>query len=225
MVKWMFAHDNYLEMPYQDNLAAMIHAPTFKDSLKPGLFNYVRLIWKLGNSAVHSEMKINTMDALNVTKCLHDVCGWMAKSYTKTGVQVGKFDDALIPRPADPAIHDRTVAQLKTLQEQLAGKDNAFDESQKKLADTEEELARLKAEIQRIKTENQKTIRDEVYTEAETRDLFIDLMLRESGWDPNGPNVAEYEVTGMPKKDGSRTGNGLRRLRAVGRRWAAAWPL
>ena len=34
MVKWMFAHDNYLEMTCQDNLAAMIHAPTFKDSLK-----------------------------------------------------------------------------------------------------------------------------------------------------------------------------------------------
>jgi len=209
MVKWMYAHDNYLVMPYQDNLASMIHAPTFKDSLKPGLFNYVRLIWKLGNSAVHSEMKINTMDALNVTKCLHDICGWMAKSYTKTGVNFEKFNDALMPRPADPAIHDRTVAQLKTLQEQLAGKDNAFDEAQKKLADTEEEVARLRAEIQQIKTENQKTIRDEDYSEAETRDLFIDLMLRESGWDPSGQNVAEYEVTGMPKKDGSRTGTGF----------------
>ena len=36
------------------------------------------------------------------------------------------------------------------------------------------------------------------YGEAATRDNFIDLLLREAGWNPNAPNVAEFEVTGMP---------------------------
>ncbi len=31
-----------------------------------------------------------------------------------------------------------------------------------------------------------------------TRDYFIDLLLRESGWDPHGIDVEEYPVTGMP---------------------------
>ena len=36
LVKWMYAHDSYLRMPYQDNLAALIHEPTFKDTIAPG---------------------------------------------------------------------------------------------------------------------------------------------------------------------------------------------
>ncbi len=65
MVKWMYAHDNYLEMPDQDNLASMIHGPNaFKDKLTPGLFHLRAFdLETLGNSAVHWETKINTMDS------------------------------------------------------------------------------------------------------------------------------------------------------------------
>ncbi|HBQ58621.1 MAG TPA: hypothetical protein DD671_03090, partial [Balneolaceae bacterium] len=41
------------------------------------------------------------------------------------------------------------------------------------------------------------------YNEAETRELLIDVMLRESGWDPAERNVREYEVSGMPNKSGT----------------------
>ncbi|TWT71651.1 DEAD/DEAH box helicase family protein [Crateriforma conspicua] len=202
MTKWLYAHDSYLNMPYQDNLAALIHEPTFKDTLAPGLFPHVKLIHKLGNLAVHSDTPINSQDALNVTRCLHHVVGWMAKSYSKPPITPAKFDDSLIPRPADASIADRTAEQLETLQKSLESKDKAFDEAQAKLAGTEEELARLKAEIQAIKAANAKTIGDDDYSEAQTRDLFIDLMLREAGWDPKGVNVEEYEVAGMPNKQG-----------------------
>jgi type I restriction enzyme, R subunit len=40
------------------------------------------------------------------------------------------------------------------------------------------------------------------YREAETRDLFIDLLLREAGFDPKAPNVIEVEVKGMPNAPG-----------------------
>ena len=33
------------------------------------------------------------------------------------------------------------------------------------------------------------------YSEAETRDLFIDLLLREAGWDLTAANVIEFPVT------------------------------
>ena len=49
-------------MPYQDSLAAMIHEPTFKAALPPGLWNQVRMVHKLGNLAVHSETRINQTD-------------------------------------------------------------------------------------------------------------------------------------------------------------------
>lgn len=124
VTQWMYAHDNYLEMPYQATLAAMIYAPKFKDTLAPGIHNHVRLIHKLGNLAVHSDTKIKSHDALQVTRCLHQVVGWMAKSYSKTGLTIEQFDESLVPRPADPELldqlKDKTAAQLQTLQDSLA---------------------------------------------------------------------------------------------------------
>ena len=40
------------------------------------------------------------------------------------------------------------------------------------------------------------------YSEAETRDAFIDLHLRESGWRLNKLEDREYPVTGMPSASG-----------------------
>ena len=58
------------------------------------------------------------------------------------------------------------------------------------------------AELQKIKKENTARIPDKDYSEAQTRDAFIDIMLREAGWNPKGENVEEYEVQGMPSDSG-----------------------
>ena len=202
VVQWMYARDSYLSRPYQDNLAALIFEPTFKDTVAPSLFNQIRMIHKLGNLAVHSKAPVNAHDGLHVTRCLHQVLSWVAKSYIRPQPNVEVFDDRLLPEPSDDSEADRTAEQLQSLQEAFKQKDKAFRESQDKLADTEEEIARLREEIQRIKTENQKSIPEEDYSEAATRDLFIDLMLREAGWDPQSQNVAEFEVAGMPSESG-----------------------
>ena len=34
-VKWLYANDSYLKKPYSDNLAALIHEPTFRENLEP----------------------------------------------------------------------------------------------------------------------------------------------------------------------------------------------
>ena len=56
--------------------------------------------------------------------------------------------------------------------------------------------------MQQVKKTNQKTIGSDEYTEAQTRELMIDVMLREAGWNPKGENVEEYEVQGMPSNSG-----------------------
>jgi len=201
-VKWLYAHDSYLRMPYQDNLAALIHEQTFKDTLAPGLFNSVRMIHKIGNLAVHSDTNINPQDGLQVTKCLHAILAWLAKAYTQGAPSVATFDESLVPDPGAAPAADKTAEQLQALQDKYRQKDAAFDQAQEQLATTQEEVDRLKAQIQAIKEANKKAAATEKYTEAETRDLFIDLMLREAGWDPHGENVEEYEVTGMPNKTG-----------------------
>jgi type I restriction enzyme R subunit len=40
------------------------------------------------------------------------------------------------------------------------------------------------------------------YSEAETRDYFLDLLLAETGWKLEQPRDREFEVTGMPTDHG-----------------------
>src|SRR5262249_9158059 len=47
------------------------------------------------------------------------------------------------------------------------------------------------------------------YSEAETRDYFIDLLLKEAAWTLDRTEDREYPVTGMPTKDGKNDGPGF----------------
>src|SRR5262245_61503774 len=53
-VSWAYKHDTSLRLPYQDNLSALIHEPTFKATAGQAVFSKARVINTLGNQAVHS---------------------------------------------------------------------------------------------------------------------------------------------------------------------------
>lgn len=202
MVKWLYSRDADLRKPYQDNLAALIHEPTFREILPPGLFHQVVLIQKVGNLAVHSETPINGHDALHAARMLHAFLSWVARIYSKPSPTIAAFDPALLP-PADArAVADRTAEQLQKLQEQLAQRDQALLERETALKGTQEEIDRLRREIAELRAANERALPAEDYAEAETRDLFIDVLLREAGWDPHAADVCEYPVTGMPNESG-----------------------
>lgn len=57
-VAWEYKHDSSLRLPYQDNLSALIHEPTFKVVTGDAVFSKARLINRLGNQAVHSHRPI-----------------------------------------------------------------------------------------------------------------------------------------------------------------------
>ena len=57
-VAWLYKHDPSLKLPYQDNLSALIHEPTFKALAGEAVFNKARIIARLGNQAVHSPRPI-----------------------------------------------------------------------------------------------------------------------------------------------------------------------
>lgn len=54
-VSWAFKHDAGLKLPYQDNLSALIHEPSFKQTAGEAVFGTARVIVTLGNRAVHSQ--------------------------------------------------------------------------------------------------------------------------------------------------------------------------
>ncbi len=59
-----FKHDAGLRLPYQDNLSALIHEPSFKQTAGEAVFSKARVINTLGNRAVHSHRPVPEADAL-----------------------------------------------------------------------------------------------------------------------------------------------------------------
>jgi len=51
------------------------------------------------------------------------------------------------------------------------------------------------------KAESAATPDDHDYSEAEIRDYFIDLLLKEAGWPLNQTHDREFPVTGMPSNN------------------------
>lgn len=195
VVYWLYENDKALNMPYETTLSAMIHDQGFKKNLAHGLFNRIYFVRKLGNTAVHSNIHIKPYEAMLSLKHLHGFLSWFANKYRKEPVQINTFDESIIPKTDEK---DKTASQLQELQQNLSVEQEAHVKSK-------EEIERLRNEIEQIKSQTETRVEQISYTdpsEAETRKSFIDILLREVGWDPNGTNVAEYEVTGMPNEKG-----------------------
>lgn len=210
-LKWLFNNDTALKHPYEKSLAAMIHEPTFAKNIKKGLFHDIKFIHRLGNVAVHGDQTISNEEGLKATVALHTFLGWLARVYTRGGAAPEQFQITWLPK-AEPDTPQLTVQQLEKIQDELKAKDEATAAAHAKLTQTESELAELKEQLallQQVKETNKKTIGSGEYTEAQTRELIIDVMLREASWDPKAKNVEEYEVLNcMPTTSGERTGTG-----------------
>ncbi|MCU7849152.1 MAG: DEAD/DEAH box helicase family protein [Candidatus Thiodiazotropha sp. (ex Lucinoma kastoroae)] len=210
-LKWLFANDTALKAPYEKSLAAMIHEPTFARNIKKGLFHDIKFIHRLGNIAVHGDENISEQEGLKATVALHQFLGWLARVYTRGGAKPDQFQITWLPK-AEPDTPHLSAAQLEKIQADLTAKDEAAATAKAKLSQTESELAALKEQLallQEVKETNKKTIGSGEYTEAQTRELIIDVMLREAGWNPKAKNCEEYEVLDcMPTATGECTGTG-----------------
>ena len=210
-LKWLFTNDTALKTPYEKSLAAMIHEPTFARNIKKGLFHDIKFIHRLGNVAVHGDQTISSQESLKATISLHTFLGWLARVYTRGGTAPGQFQTTWLPK-AEPNQSKLSKQQLDKIQQDLEAKDRIAEAAHQKLSQTETELAELREQLallQQVKEANQKTIGSDEYTEAQTRELIIDVMLREAGWDPKVEDTEEYEVPNcMPTASGERTGTG-----------------
>lgn len=202
LIAWLFKHDSNLKLPYQDNLSALIHEPTFKVLVGEGIFSKTRVITKLGNQAVHSHRTVMSSDSLTSIRELFHVSYWLAHNYAR-GIKPSPelaFNQDLVPKTSP--LTKQTIDQLKTLETQLHEKDEKLTEL---LADKETlnaELQRLREEILQVKRQNESTKDTHDYSEEQTRDYFIDLLLKEAGWALDQKRDREYEVSGMPNNKG-----------------------
>lgn len=201
-VKWLYNNDSYLRKPYSDNLAALIHEQTFKDNLSPNMFPKLLTIQKVGNLAVHSEKPVSDYDSLHIVKELFHFLYWLYRMYSEDREKITvNFDTKFIPNKTGSEI-SISPKQIQELEIKLTEKDNALASREEELKKTQQELELLKQQIQQIKEQNNKIPDTHDYNELETRDYFIDLLLKEAGWDLKGKDIREYPVIGMPNNTG-----------------------
>ncbi len=141
---------------------------------------------------------------MSVVVELHHILYWLARTYTQGDLSAlpQQFDETLLPPPALDIVR-RSVAQLKKQQADLRARDETLLKQQRETEALRAQLAALQRQIATQKAVNQAIPDTHDYSEAETRRRIIDVMLREAGWDPAGPNVPEYQVTGMPFGSGT----------------------
>lgn len=193
-VRWIYEHDADLELPYDTTLSSLIHNEAFKELIAVDRFREINLIRKVGNQAVHRTAKVSSTEALFCLKKLHRFIGWVVMFYGEVKLEIEPFNDSLIPRGI----------------EKIASREEK-EKWEQSFAESQELIKALQAELEKYKSAKESN-RDHVPPpfdpdEDLTRKLYIDILLREAGWDPHGPNVPEFRVTGMPRVNGN-TGEG-----------------
>ena len=207
-VNWLYDHDAKLTRPWRSDLSTLMHEPSFSELFNRALFAELNLIRKTGNTAAHGT-KISEQDALACLKYLFRFLRFLAIYYGKKTPESQVFDEALIPKAHGPATGQQQ--DLQKLIADLEHKNLAFREAEQTQNQLAKENAALKAELeqQRIKISARKAKREKsvdmstaiplLVSEAETRRRYIDLSLKECGWNVLREGCElEYEVTGMP---------------------------
>lgn len=203
IVAWLYKHDSSLKLPYQDTLSALIHEPSFKSLVRDAIFNKARIITKLGNEAVHSMRPITVHDSTAANRELFHICYWLAKTYSRGQKPADNlfFNPNLAPKPVAAVVVQNTD-QLQKLEENIKAKDEKLSDLLRDRESLDAELQKARAELATIKAANIQVADTHDYNESETRDYFIDLLLKEAGWALTDARDREYPVKGMPNNAG-----------------------
>ena len=188
-VKWLYANDNDLRIPYNDNLSALVHDITFKNIIDEKLLKQIEYVIKLGNFAVHNNKKISREEAILALRYLYNFMQWIAYCYSDNYIEK-EFDESILPKQT---VNILAVKERETLYEELEAKD-------KKLAETRKENEDLRKQLTNKRESKKEKYIFEVkdISEYETRKKYIDLELKIAGWDFDTNIQEELKLKGMP---------------------------
>lgn len=208
-VKWTYHSDEMLRSPYETTLSVLIHEPTFRKLVGNALVTKAKLIKDLGNIAVHEPKPVPQQRAITAVRELFHFTYWLVRTYArgaKPAADIAFSGDAL-PRTAQ--VEATTLKKLQEIEQRFKEAEKARDlaEQERLKSDgdrleMEAEIKTLRTEIARVKKANQRVPDDHDYSEAQTRDAYIDLLLAESGWMLDDVRDTEFPVTGMPNESG-----------------------
>lgn len=201
-VKWAFRTDPGLKLPYQDNISALLHEPSFRRAAGEAVFAKARYINTLRNRAVHEEKTISAGDAAGAVKELFHVCFWLARTYARKAKPADglAFDASVLSRRDE--VLKKAFVQLKAQQAELDAKNGELTKLLTDKQNLDEELKQLRTAVAAARKAAETRPDTHNYNEVETRDRYIDLLLREAGWTLDKPDDTEFRVEGMPNNEG-----------------------
>jgi type I restriction enzyme R subunit len=205
-VKWAFAHDDDLSLPYQDNIATLLHDRGFREVLGPdqtgrALFQKLKYVNKMRNVAAHEEKALPLPQAQDVVRELFHIAYWFARTYGRTAKPDDgiSFDDSVFTRSGD--VMRQAAEVIRKQKAAIEERDRELEALRARANDPDVEKERLRKEVARLRAAAMAAPDHHEYNEEQTRDRFIDLLLREADWTSlkKGHDV-EYRVTPMPNE-------------------------
>ncbi|MCM0742897.1 DEAD/DEAH box helicase family protein [Clostridioides difficile] len=192
-VKWLYANDSDLVLPYQDNLSTLIHNNSFIELIDYDMLPLLKYIVKLGNLSVHTSANIERGEAILSLNNLHQFVSWIDYCYSDEYTAEDFNEDLLLHGEEKRTRPD----ELKNLYERLSSKDKKLEEVIKE----NKELRKSLTEKRKVNTVNYDFKIDEV-SEFETRKRYINIELKLAGWEFGKDIGEEIEVQGMPNESG-----------------------
>ena len=207
-ILWLYHNDEDLVIPHDTKIGSLLHQQCFRDILKPTMFRELDLIRRYGNNGAHGKL-VSQDQSIACIKNLFRFMSFLGVYYGEEDLFIPNFDDELIPNGNE---QKETLKALKELEDHLDRKRDKEKIEREKLeeqAETIELLKRQLEEQQKLNKEKRKErekVKDPdkkipiLIPESVTRILYIDVLLKDAGWDKlNQGRELEYEVLGMPK--------------------------
>lgn len=189
-VKWVYAADATMKMPYKDNLQSLIHEPSFRFAVDSNTWGKLPFIIKLGNLAVHTERSVQPSDALASLKGLFEFVQWIDYCYG-SDYQERVFDESLIPT-------EKIAVDTRKIKEQ----ESLLDEKEAEIEALRKQIEQMSAQYtaEKEKHQQERSFQPEDLSEFQTRKIYIDVDLKFMGWKFDGTDAdvqEEYPVQGM----------------------------
>lgn len=194
-----------LDLPpaYRNDLAARINHSAFKAHIEPAIGQKLNLVRKLGNDAVHANRKITPQEGFAVLRELHHILVWAAFHHS-VDPNVAPLSEKFDPKhaaKAAPLSREEVMRLAKRFQEQDEKHAAELESRDDLLASRDAEIQKLQDAIRASQAANtERDTRD--YTEAQTRQDYVDQDLREAGWLLDSQRDREHQVVGMPNETG-----------------------
>lgn len=190
-VKWVYAADNTIKMPYKDNLQSLIHEPSFRFAMENQTWSKLLYIVKLGNLAVHTEKAVTRNEAVLSLAALFEFIQWLDYCYG-AAYEERTFDEGLIPTGV-VTLNEAAIKATSSLIEQ-------------KDAEIEALRAKIEAMSGRLTEDKPKHQEARRFTPVDlseflTRKKYIDVDLKLLGWTFGDDVREEVELAGMPNNE------------------------